>query len=139
LEAFLPTRKVTRRWSDRVKVRDDAVFPGYLFCRLSEPDRLTVLQSPGVLQIVGNGPTPIPVAVSEIESIRVLVAAKANLTPWPYLTEGQAVRIEVGPLAGVEGLVVRSEHGNPRVVVSVTLLQRSVATEVERGWLRVGG
>jgi transcription antitermination factor NusG len=131
-EVFLPTHRVKRRWSDRVKMLDLPLFPGYLFSRFDLSGRFRVLNSPGVAQIVGFGATPVPISESEIRSVQALVASKAALVPWPYLHAGQRVRVDYGPLAGVEGIVTRAEDGKPRVVVSVTLLQRSIAAEIDR-------
>jgi transcription antitermination factor NusG len=129
-ERFLPLCKLRKRWSDRIKEVDAPLFPGYLFCRFNPHDRLPILKTPGVMQIVGfnNGPT----AVDEIEirSIQTLVAASVPYQPWPFLTAGDRVRIESGPLLGLEGILtdVRRSH---RLVLSVTLLQRSVAVEID--------
>jgi transcription antitermination factor NusG len=134
-EAFLPQHKVRRRWSDRVKVLDMPLFPGYLFSRFDVNDRIRVLSLPGVAQIVGSGRMPIAVEDAEIESLRTLVSSQISLAPWPYLHAGQRVAIDHGPLAGVEGIVLRAGDGKQRVVVSVTLLQRAVAAEIEREWI----
>jgi len=135
LDSFLPTRRIKRRWSDRIKVLDVPLFPGYVFSRFDIADRLRVLNCPGVSKIVGAGSVPIPIEDGEIDAIKALVASGIVLTPWPYLRAGQGVRLEHGPLAGLEGLVIRAREGSLRVVVSVTLLQRSVAAEIERDWI----
>ena len=132
LETYLPLRHVKRNWSDRVKIIDQPLFPGYLFGRFHLADRVRVLQAPGVKQIVGVGNTPAPISDSELENLRTLVSANTLLVPWPYLGAGQRIRIDHGPLAGVEGFVVRADQGALRIVVSVDLLQRSVATEIDR-------
>jgi transcriptional antiterminator NusG len=111
------------------------LFPGYLFCRFDASELFRILESPGVIQVIGIGRTPVPVSDTEIGAIQTMVASQLVLTPWPYLQAGQGVHIETGPLAGIQGIVVRSEVGKPRVVVSVTLLQRSVAVEVDREWI----
>jgi transcription antitermination factor NusG len=134
-EAFLPTQHVRRRWSDRVKNLEIPLFPGYLFCRFRPEERIRVLEAPAVIQIVGIGATPIPVSDTEIEDIRTMVDSHLTLTPWPYLHTGQRVRIEHGPLAGIDAIVTNAQDGNSRVVVSIALLQRSVATEIERDWI----
>lgn len=131
-EAFLPQYQVKRRWSDRVKVLDLPLFPGYLFCRFGLPDRVRILGTRGVAQIVGAGFKPIPISELEIQHVQTLVASKTPLVPWPYLKAGHRVRIDSGPLAGVEGIVIRADDGRDRVVVSVELLQRAVATEIDR-------
>lgn len=134
-EAFLPLWSVRRRWSDRIKMLELPLFPGYLFCRFALPDRFKVLNANGVAQIVGIGKEPVPISETEIHSIQTLVASKFALTPWPYLKVGQQVRIDNGPLSGVEGIVVNAEDGRSRVIVSVTMFLRSVAVEVERDWI----
>jgi hypothetical protein len=91
-----------------------------------------VLQAPGVKQIVGIGNTPAPISDSEIENLKTLVSSGSLLAPWPYLYAGQRIRIDRGALPGIEGFVVRAEQGEPRIVVSVNLLQRSVAAEISR-------
>jgi transcription antitermination factor NusG len=135
VDFFLPTRRIKRRWSDRIKVLDVPLFPGYVFSRFDIADRLRVLNCPGVSRIVGAGNAPVPIDEGEIDAIKALVESRLVLTPWPYLRTGQRVRIEHGPLAGLEGLVIRAREGSLRVVVSVTLLQRSVAAEIERDWI----
>ena len=134
-EAFLPLCSVRRRWSDRVKTLRVPMFSGYLFCRFALPDRLRVLGAAGVAQIVGIGNIPVPISETEIRSVQTLATSEVACTPWPYLQAGQRVSIDCGPLAGVEGVIVRAENGKPRVVVSVTMLLRSVAAEIERDWI----
>ncbi|MGA2038131.1 MAG: transcription termination/antitermination NusG family protein [Bryobacteraceae bacterium] len=134
-ETFLPLCTVRRRWSDRVKTLQVPMFGGYLFCRFALGDRLRVLNAAGVAQIVGVGNSPVPISEIEIHSVQTLVASRVACTPWPYLQTGQRVSIDDGPLAGVEGVIVRAENGKPRVVVSVTMLLRSVAAEIERDWI----
>jgi transcription antitermination factor NusG len=111
------------------------MFSGYLFCRFAMPDRLRVLGAAGVAQIVGIGNIPVPISETEIRSVQTLATSEVACTPWPYLQAGQRVSIDCGPLAGVEGVIVRAENGKPRVVVSVTMLLRSVAAEIERDWI----
>ncbi len=132
LETYLPICRVKRNWSDRDKIIDQPLFPGYLFGRFPLADRVRVLQTPGVKQIVGVGSTPAPIRESEIDSLKTLVSANILLEPWPYLHAGQRIRIDRGPLTGVEGFVVRAEQGAFRIVVSLDLLQRSVAAEIDR-------
>lgn len=135
LEAFLPLRRAKHYWSDRAKWIDVPIFPGYLFTRFDLADRFPILNSQGVAQIVGAGSTPIPIPDSEIAAVRAMIDSKIDLLPWPYLKTGQTVRIDHGPLAGLEGIVVRTPECNPRIVVSVNLLQRSIAAEIERDWI----
>jgi transcription antitermination factor NusG len=96
-----------------------------------------VLNVPGVARIVGAGLTPIAIPDDEIRSVERLVESRMMLHPWPYLKSGQRVRIDRGPLEGLEGMVIRAADGSPRVVVSVALLQRSIAAEIDRDWITV--
>ena len=132
-EVFLPLYRCRRRWSDRIKELESPLFPGYLFCRFDIQTRLPVLVTPGILQIVGFGETPYPVDEMEIAAIQATVLSELQVQPWPFLHVGQRVRIEFGSLSGQEGILLALK-GKYRLVVSVTLLQRSVAVEIERDW-----
>jgi transcription antitermination factor NusG len=134
LECFLPLYKSKRRWSDRVKEMEQPLFPGYLFCRLALCNRGPVLMTPGVQRIVGVGRTPMPVEEKEIESIRQALCSGLPNQPWPYLQVGERVRVNYGSLVNLEGILVNFKGSN-RVVLSVTLLQRSVAMEIDLAWL----
>lgn len=131
LEDFLPLYRSRRRWSDRLKEIEAPLFAGYVFCRFSPQDRTPVLKTPGVRSIVAFGGQPAPVPDSEISAIRRAVGSGLPVEPGPLLGEGQPVRIERGPLSGLRGVLVRVRD-NWRLVVSVELLQRSVAVEVDR-------
>ena len=133
-DCFLPLYKSKRRWSDRVKEIERPLFPGYLFCRLNLCHRGPVLMTPGVLQIVGVGRTPMPVEEREMESVRQVLYSGLPSLPWPYMHLGEKVRVNYGSLVNLEGILVNFKGSN-RVVLSVTLLQRSVALEVDLAWL----
>ena len=132
---FVPLYRERRRRSDRIKEVELPLFPGYLFCRLDLNNRLPVLVTPFVRCIVGTGRTPTPVHDSEVEAIRTIVTSGQDALPWNFLPAGCMARIVEGPLQGLEGVLieVKKQH---RLVVSVTILQRSVAVEVEREWVR---
>jgi transcription antitermination factor NusG len=130
VDTFLPMYRSRRRWSDRSKDLDAALFPGYIFGRFAPGDRARVLRTPGVSSIVGFGGWPAPVTSREIDEIRAALASKLPIGPWPYPKPGDRVRIEAGPLRGIEGTLLRDKAGL-RLVLSVELLQRSLAVEVE--------
>jgi transcription antitermination factor NusG len=132
-EEFLPVYQCRRRWSDRLKEVEFPLFPGYVFCRLDPQYRLPLLTIPGVLHFVGIGKTPVPLEDAEIAAIKAAVQSGLSTEPWPFLEAGQRVRLEEGPLAGVEGLFVGASKQD-RLVVSVTLLKRAVAVTIERHW-----
>lgn len=134
-EEFLPQYQCRNRWSDRVKSVDLPLFPGYLFCRLNPEHRLPLLTIPGVLHIVGIGKTPVPVEDGEIAAIQSAVRSGLSVEPWSFLEVGQRVRLEDGPLVGLEGILIEADQ-EQRLVVSVTLLGRSVAVAIDRHWVR---
>lgn len=133
-ECFLPLYKSKRRWSDRVKEIEQPLFPGYLFCRFDLHNRGPLLMTPGVQQIVGVGRTPMAIEEREIEAVRLALSSGLPNQPWPYIQVGQKVRVNHGSLVNLEGILVNFKGSN-RVVLSVTLLQRSVAMEVESAWV----
>jgi transcription antitermination factor NusG len=104
--------------------------PGYLFCRFDPQHRLPILKTPGVIQIVGYNRIPTPIDEMEIDAIQTLIASGLQTQPWPFLAVGERVRIESGALRGVDGIVVKMKE-NHRLVVSITLLRRSVAVEID--------
>ncbi len=134
-EEFLPLYRHCHRWSDRFKSVEVPLFQGYVFCRLSPECRLPLLTIPGALHFVGIGKTPIPIDDTEIATIQTAVRADLRTEPWPFLDVGQRVRLEKGPLAGLEGFLIQSRKQH-RMVVSVTVLRRSVAVEIEQQWVR---
>jgi len=132
LQTFLPLYSVGRLWGQRRAEVRLPLFPGYLFCRFDiARHRVQVLRTFGVLRIVGTGHSATPVDDAELTAIERVVSAGVVAEPWPYLQAGESVRIRSGALAGMEGVLVKSK-GQCRLVVSVSLLQRSVAVEIER-------
>jgi transcription antitermination factor NusG len=132
-EGFLPLYIRRSRWSDRIKNVELPLFPGYMFCRFDVNKRLPILVTPGVIQVVGIGKSPHPVDDDEIAALQSIVISGLQAEPRSYLNIGQRVRIELGPLAGVEGILT-STKGSSRLVVSVSLLQRSVSVEIDQSW-----
>ena len=135
LEEFLPLYQSRRRLSDRYKTVDVPLFPGYLFCRLDLDHRLPLLTTEGFLYIVSVANKPVPVDEGEIAAVQFVVRSGVPAMPWPSLAVGQRVRLEGGPLCGLEGAVTQVGTRD-RICVSVTLLQRGVSIEVDRDWIR---
>ncbi len=133
-EWFLPLYKSRRRWSDRIKEIELPLFPGYVFCRFDLQHRLPILTTPGVVTVVGIGKRPIPIDDGEIAAIQAAVRSELPSRPWPFLEIGQRVRVEYGPLCGLEGILLDFK-GHHRLILSVILLQRSVAVEVDGAWV----
>lgn len=113
---------------------DIPLFPGYLFCRFDARVRLPVLTVPGVVHIVGLGNVPIPIDPAEMASVKALIGSPFRVLPFPFPPVGRKVEIQAGPLRGVEGIVL-AHKGEHKMVVSVTLLQRSLAVTLERQWV----
>jgi len=130
IEVFLPLRKVLRRWKDRRKEVQLPLFSGYIFVRIGLQQRVSVLRTPGVVAILGDGGNPVEIPEQQIETIRRVVQSEIKYDPYPYLKEGMPVTIIRGPLRGVEGILVakRKKH---LLVLSVDLIQQSTALQVD--------
>jgi transcription antitermination factor NusG len=130
-DQYLPLYRSRRAWSDRAKDLDLPLFGGYVFSRFDPQYRLPIITIPGVLSVVSFGLGPQPVDAAELDAIRRIAASGVPAEPWPFLQVGQSVRVERGSLAGLEGILLRM-RSHCRIVVSVTILQRSVAAEIDR-------
>ena len=133
-QTFLPVSVGKRRWTDRIRQVEWALFPGYVFCRMAELSPGPALTTPGVMHFVGFGSTPAPVDDAEIAAIERIVGAGAAGNPWPYLKVGETVEIISGPLSGLTGFLLEIK-GDRKLVVGVSLLQRSLAVELDPSWL----
>jgi transcriptional antiterminator NusG len=133
VDIFLPLHK---RPSKRKSVGliDIPLFPGYVFARFALPGSQVVLTCDGVVHILCRGSVPEPVDRDEMHSLLVLSRTVPSITPLPSFATGQKVRITEGPLADVEGIVL-PDSGRQRLIVSVSLLRRSVFAEIDREWL----
>ena len=128
-EVFLPIFSSARRWKDRTVRLPLPLFPGYVFLRGDTDRRLDILTTPGVHCLLCWGGKPAVVPEAEIEAVRRVVEARFQVEPYPFLRCGDKVRVTSGALAGIEGIVVRKKN-SCRLVLSVELLQKSVAVEV---------
>jgi transcription antitermination factor NusG len=130
VESFLPLFTVTKRWRNHTTATvDQPLFPGYVFARIMRTERVRVLEVPSVVSIVGNGRELLPLPDAEIEAFRAGLHLR-RVDPYPYLKVGNRTRIRSGPLAGLEGTVVRKD-GHFRIVLSLDLIMRSVAVHVD--------
>src|SRR6267378_1646758 len=133
-ESLLPLYKCRRRWSDRFREIELPLFPGYVFCQFNLLNRLPIVTVPGIVHVVGIGRIPVAIAQTEIAAIQTAIKSGLPRQPWPCLEIGNRVRIEYGPLSGIEG-ILSGFRGHQRLVLSVTLLQRSVAVQVDQAWV----
>jgi transcription antitermination factor NusG len=133
-EVFLPLYGLRRTWSDRIVNLQAPLFPGYVFARFDTEDRTAlIVTTPGVVRIVSFGGKAVPVEEREISFVRTIVASGLPAQPWLQVQPGLPVRILHGPLAGVEGALVELKKHH-QLVVSISLLQRSVAVEINAAW-----
>jgi transcription antitermination factor NusG len=130
LEIFLPLYTVVRQWKDRKKHISLPLFPCYVFLRGEPGRRVQVLSTPGVHTIVTIVGRPAPIPEVEIEAIRRAVESPLVVEPHPFLRRGDWVRIKSGPLAGIEGILIRRKSSY-RLVLSAELLQKSIAVEID--------
>jgi transcription antitermination factor NusG len=130
VEHFLPQYSSVRRWKDRRVTLELPLFPGYVFVRMAMRDRLQVQTVPGVARLVGFDGTPAALPDDEIEALRTSLGKAVRAEPHPYLTAGRRVRLRSGPLAGMEGVLLRRK-GSFRLVISIELIQRSVAVDAD--------
>ncbi len=138
VEQFLPLYESVRRWKDRRVQLQLPLFPGYVFVHLALRDRLRVLNIPSVARLVGFGGPPVALPDNEMEALRSSLASQLRAEPHPYLKVGRRVRVANGPLAGLEGIVVRKKK-QLRFVLSLDLIMRSVSVEMDAADLRPVG
>jgi transcription antitermination factor NusG len=132
-EDFLPLYSLRNQWSDRIRKIERPLFQGYVFCRFNPIERQAVLKTPDVVSIVGFGKTPEPVDDTEIAALQAVCESGLDAMPYPTLATGSKVRLNDGPLKGLEGVFV--EDKKTRLILSLTLLQRSVVVEIDRAWI----
>ena len=129
-EYFSPCQRTERQWSDRKKIVDLPLFPGYVFCRFDPFKRLPILKMPAVIGVVSAGKRLLEVDSRELEAVRVAVESRLPVEPVPYLSPGEKIIITAGPLRGVEGVLERVKK-QPRLLLSITMLNRSISVEVD--------
>jgi transcription antitermination factor NusG len=130
IACFLPLYRSIRRWKDRRKELELALFPGYVFVRLALRDRVRVLQLPSAVRLVSFNGQPAILPDAEIEGLRQRLSGGICVEPHPYLRVGRRVRVCAGAMQGLEGIIVRRKDGC-RLVFSLDLIMRSVAVEVD--------
>jgi transcription antitermination factor NusG len=131
IETFLPLDSATHQWSDRRRVVNSPIFPGYVFVRIASSlsARVSVLRTNGVLSFVGVRNMGIPIPDCEIEAIQTVREEGVSFEPCPYLSVGQSVRIRGGCLDGISG-VLMAVNGDQSLIISVHVIQRSIAMRI---------
>jgi transcription antitermination factor NusG len=130
-EEFLP---LYNRGSGK-SARALPLFPGYVFCRFDPPSQPRVLSIPGVFFVVNVARRPEPIPEQEISGVRAVANSGLEARPYPALCDGEDVRVQSGPLRGVEGRLVSVENADS-LAVSITLLNRAVIVRIDRSALR---
>jgi Transcription termination factor nusG len=134
-ECYLPMGRYPQKLGTRTRELEVLFVPGCLFCRMNSRDRLTVLTTPGVIQIVGVGSSLVPIHEAEIAAIRRVEKSLLPTTPWPFMQAGQRAEIVDGPLKGLKGIVVEGKCAT-KLVLSIDILEKSIAVEVDEKWVR---
>ena len=129
-QVFLPLYSALHRWKDRTKQLSLPLFPCYVFLRTGGREWLPVLTTPGVHMVVSCSGLPTPIPETEIDAIRRVVENSTLVQPHPFLRTGDWVRVRCGPLADIEGILVRKKN-KFRLVLSVDMLGKSASVEVD--------
>lgn len=131
IDSFYPSFSETSKDGRRTKI--NKCFPGYVFAQFDMAKHAPVTRIPQIIRILGWVNRPVPIPDAEIAAVRTMTQspATASLTACPYVAAGQAVVIRRGPLAGLEGFVVYAKPGKARVIVSITMIQRSMSAEFD--------
>lgn len=130
VEEFLPLYRSRRIWADRIRDLDTPLFPGYVFCRVVPQQHSAALATTGVVAMVGVQKSPLPIPDEEIAAVKRMAESGNMLEIWPLIRIGQRVRVRRGPLAGLDGTLLKI-HDLSRLAVSVTLLGRSVLAQID--------
>lgn len=132
LDVFIPTFRKESKWSDRKKLVDLPIFPGYAFLRSADIslDRKHVFRNRSVVRLLSSSAGPAEISEDEILAVRRATQSGAAIEPVPYLNVGQRVRIKNGALQGLEGSLLKVGRENC-LVISVDLIQRSISIRIQ--------
>jgi transcription antitermination factor NusG len=130
IEQFLPVYESVRRWKDRQARLQVPLFSNYVFVRIALRNRVRVLEVPRIIRLVGFGGRPAALPEEEIEALRRGLSRECRVEPHPFLNAGRRVRVRRGPFEGAEGILLRARN-SLRVVLSLEVIQRSVAVEID--------
>lgn len=128
VEHLLPTYERLSRWSDRIRRTEAPLFPGYVFVRVCDAERLIVLRTAGVVGIVSVAGKPALLRDEDVEMLRTCMARRGEIEPYPYLSVGQRVRVKHGPFSGWEGILLQKKN-SARLIISFAQMMRSIAID----------
>jgi transcription termination/antitermination protein NusG len=130
-EQFLPVYTARRNWADRVKLVEQPLFPGYVFCRVKEAVFGLLRTTPGVIRIVGTAGKPVPVPDDEINAVYRTIQSGLDVCPFaPHLKIGRKVLVKRGPLSGIVGKLAEVKNRS-RLVISVDLTMKAIAVDID--------
>lgn len=130
VEAFLPLQTVARQWSDRKKLIDVPLFPGYVFVKTSQVQRFSLLRIKELVRFVSFGDQPVAIPDEEIETVKKVVVSNAALSPEPFECQlGEKVTIKEGQFAGAVGVLV-NRKGKNRLVIQLEILKQAISVEI---------
>ncbi len=130
IEPFLPLFSVTKRWKNKMTMRvETPLFPAYVFAKLAPGEHVRALETGGVVSIIGNKREYLSLPDEEMETLRSGLHLRV-VDPFPYLKVGNRARIKSGPLAGLEGVVIRKDD-RLRVVLTIDAIMRSFAVQID--------
>jgi transcription antitermination factor NusG len=129
-DILLPLYTTSRRWKDRIKELSLPLIPGYVFFRGGLDRRLDLLSTSGVHSLLRSGDQIAVIPEPEIQAVRQIVRSRVQAEPHPFLKCGDRIRVKFGPLAGIEGILIRKKD-QFRLVLSVEALNRSIVVEID--------
>jgi transcription antitermination factor NusG len=130
MEYFLPSYERLARWSDRIKRVPTPLFPGYVFVNVSHAERVAVLETAGVVELVSRAGQAVPLSQQEIDRLRVCSSRARGIEPHPYLKIGRRVRVKYGPFAGWEGTLIEKQNSR-RLVITIEQILQAVAINID--------
>jgi len=129
ITSYLPVRKIKRKWKDRKKIIDFPLFPCYLFVRIPLIDKKKVIQTKGVVKIIGF-PEPVPVPDNQIDALKRFENRDIKVDPYPEFLPGKEIEVKKGPFRGIRGHIIEKNH-KYRLVVGLELISRIVSVEID--------
>ena len=129
IEAYLPVRKILKKWSDRKKMIEFPLFPGYIFVNICLNEKNNVLNLKGVVRILG-GSVPEIIPFEQLETLRKFEAADVEVDPYLHLKPGNLVKVIKGPFRGSTGFLVRKQS-KYRLCVNIKLIMQSASVEID--------
>jgi len=131
IESFLPTRKIKRRWSDRLVTIEEPLFTSYIFVKTEPINRIAALRVKGAIKFVSAGLNPIPIEEDVILSLKNIVQNEISIDSFPYLDKGDRVCIKSGPFKGTEGFIILKNDKRCQLVISIAAIKSSVSIAID--------